>query len=548
MYRIFRNLQQLALTYATFFIKFIFISFMKKVLFIRPPRKKLAFFRGVFVFILMFSWIFSGWPQVGDFPQKLQEVRAGEIIAYKSAGAGTMTETNGASLAPVAPATVDAGDILIAHIVVLDSTSAPSTPSGWTLLFGPSGLGTGTPTGRAWAYGKIADGSEDGAVINFGSLASTIGRMGRIYSFSGYVSGAITDVVPVASFIENSSETDPIIEPVTTTISGAKAVSLVSQDDNNSHAGLGAVTGGTWVEAVADYVNASVGAQGGALQIQVGTPTADPGTITGGIVAGTNDEANTLSFEIRSNAPVVTTPFDDARQAIINGLDSAQSEGTGWDTVVKIGQNVAGVVRTSDTVVTIMLDAFASYDIVAQEMIAVTIPAMALLNGVAIIATPTFTIDIVAGLSTAIEVRAQNYTTAISTITFPEGAPETTVSQPYNDIDGVGSPQIFGGAGIAKPVVTLYNGGGTGLIIWYNITTFTNGIVSDEYYLINDKGAICADASAINNAAVFDTDTDTGTTIAAGAGNEKDLYLKTVLSLVAGKTGNSTLTILGETP
>ena len=150
------------------------------------------------------------------------------------------------------------------------------------------------------------------------------------------------------------------------------------------------------------------------------------------------------------------------------------------------------------------------------------------------------------GLSTAIEIRAQNYTTSVSSITFPEAASETTVSQPYNNIDGSGSPQTFGGAGVAKPLVTLYNSGASTLTIWYNITTFTNSVVSSEYYLINAKGAACANADAINNAVTFGADTSTGTTIAAGAGNEKDLYLKVVLSAVAGKTGTSTLTILGE--
>jgi len=151
----------------------------------------------------------------------------------------------------------------------------------------------------------------------------------------------------------------------------------------------------------------------------------------------------------------------------------------------------------------------------------------------------------VAGLSTAIEVRAQNYTSSVSTITFPSAAPGATVSAPYNDIDGSGSPQTFGGAGAAKPVVTLYNSGASTLTIWYNITTFTNGIVSNEYYLINSKEGACVDADAINNAVTFDTDTTTGTMIAAGAGNEKDFYLKIILSSVAAKTGNSTLTILG---
>lgn len=147
-------------------------------------------------------------------------------------------------------------------------------------------------------------------------------------------------------------------------------------------------------------------------------------------------------------------------------------------------------------------------------------------------------------LFTAIQIRAQDYSTAVSAITFPEGAPGATVSTPYNDADGSGSPQAFGTPG--TPVVTLFNGGSVTYTIWYNITTFTNNIVSSENYLINDKGAACTSADSITNAVTFGEDTTTTTTIAAGAGNEKDLYLKITLSDVAGKTGISTLTILGE--
>jgi hypothetical protein len=84
--------------------------------------------------------------------------------------------------------------------------------------------------------------------------------------------------------------------------------------------------------------------------------------------------------------------FDAQRANIIAGLDSAQSEATGWDAVVKALQGVAGVVRTSDTVVTITLDAQATYNITAQETITVTVPASALALGGAVVAAPTFTV------------------------------------------------------------------------------------------------------------------------------------------------------------
>ena len=89
--------------------------------------------------------------------------------------------------------------------------------------------------------------------------------------------------------------------------------------------------------------------------------------------------------------------FDAQRQNIIDGIDSAQSEANGWDAVVKATQGVAGVVRTSNTVVTITLDAFATYDITATETITATIPASALTGGVALVASPTFTVTAAAG-------------------------------------------------------------------------------------------------------------------------------------------------------
>jgi hypothetical protein len=95
--------------------------------------------------------------------------------------------------------------------------------------------------------------------------------------------------------------------------------------------------------------------------------------------------------------PAATTPFDDARAALITGLDSAQAEAAGWDAKVKPNIPVANVVRTSSTVCTVTLQAQADYDITAQETITATIPATMLTAALAIVATPTFTIDQTSG-------------------------------------------------------------------------------------------------------------------------------------------------------
>ena len=70
-----------------------------------------------------------------------------------------------------------------------------------------------------------------------------------------------------------------------------------------------------------------------------------------------------------------TTAFNAARQAMIDGMDSAEAEAAGWDAEVKANEVVGAVVRTSDTVVTITLTAAGSYVVTADENITVTIPA-----------------------------------------------------------------------------------------------------------------------------------------------------------------------------
>jgi len=150
----------------------------------------------------------------------------------------------------------------------------------------------------------------------------------------------------------------------------------------------------------------------------------------------------------------------------------------------------------------------------------------------------------------AIEIRAQDYATAVTTITFPESAPTTEVLDPSNDKP---EAQVLGAAGTAKPVITLVNTAAVPYNIWYNIATFANSVVSSENYVIIAKGGACVDAAAIDQSVSFDADTQaagTITTIAATEdgddADERDFYLKITLSALAGKSGASTLTILGE--
>lgn len=127
--------------------------------------------------------------------------------------------------------------------------------------------------------------------------------------------------------------------------------------------------------------------------------TAVPSATEAEIVAGGETIIITLTGDTWVTAGAT---FDGQRSNIIQGLDSAGAEATGWNNEVRDKQGVSGVVRTSDTVVTITLDAQAAYNITTTETITMTIPSTALTGGIAIVATPTFDVTAVAtgGLAT----------------------------------------------------------------------------------------------------------------------------------------------------
>lgn len=92
--------------------------------------------------------------------------------------------------------------------------------------------------------------------------------------------------------------------------------------------------------------------------------------------------------------------FNAQRQAIIDGLDSAQSETTGWNAEVRDKEVVGAVVRTSNTVVTITWTAAPTYDITADETITATVPAAALVtSAIDVVATPKFDVTFVEDVS-----------------------------------------------------------------------------------------------------------------------------------------------------
>ena len=153
-----------------------------------------------------------------------------------------------------------------------------------------------------------------------------------------------------------------------------------------------------------DFIGYALEAGGGGITV---TGTAIPTQTEADIVSG----GKTIILTLNGDAFVASgATFDAERQGIIDGLNSAQTETTGWNNEVRDLEVVSSVVRDSDTQVTITLTASAAYDITAAETITATIPASALVTGTSpIIATPTFEVTAVGGLFQVAWARNSNY-------------------------------------------------------------------------------------------------------------------------------------------
>ena len=170
------------------------------------------------------------------------------------------------------------------------------------------------------------------------------------------------------------------------------------------------------------------------------------------------------------------------------------------------------------------------------------------LGGTYVLAANTATQEASTATATTISVVGKVADTAITTITFPQGAPSATVSDPYNDVDTVSDPQVLNGT-TSEPVVRLKNGSAGTLNVTLEITTWNASdalVASEDYELVVTTDTTIAAVTGVLSADGAAASVDTGISIPTA--EYKALYLELVLGAVAAKSGNSTLTILGETP
>lgn len=249
-------------------------------------------------------------------------------IAYAAAGTGVSNSTT-AALDPRADSNANSTNILIMHVLYRGTSEAPTTPTGWILLDGPRNVGT-TVAGRSWVFGKIAEGVENSESNSLGTTSTAIEKAARIYRFSGRVNGTapvINRLIPAASFAYVAHATDPQGVSVTTTETGALAVALTMQTDNNVLEAISGMSGGTWTE---NTTYAPALTTGLCMDVQSCTPTNDPGTVSGGAETVQNDPSATVGFEIRTQ-PALTNiyarHFDGVDDVIHFGIGSCNLTG-----------------------------------------------------------------------------------------------------------------------------------------------------------------------------------------------------------------------------
>lgn len=208
-------------------------------------------------------------------------------MAYQAAGAGNVAAGGSGAIDLAFPTGITYGDILVAHVVAEDATTAGiTTPSGWTI----ANTQTNGSTFVSRLFWKIASGLESG-VESF-TVANSVGAWGRMYRLNRG-----SAIESAGGQLNTGSSTTMPCTDVTSTRLLAVALQAFYAKINTTIGNVTGESGGDYTEAVAEY--ATGGATSGILSLQVATLAA-AGSITGGSAtlgsAGTNRATHACVF------------------------------------------------------------------------------------------------------------------------------------------------------------------------------------------------------------------------------------------------------------
>ena len=200
--------------------------------------------------------------------------------------ATTAAVTNNASLTINAPAGLQAGDLMIANLVQVNSLTPPTAPTGWTLIDHENLNGV---TNRyASVFYKVAGSSEGSSYTFTVPTGGSVTAIGAIVAFSGVNSTTPFDVTP-GSIQVNASGNDTA--PGKTTVTANDAIVMLGQ------AAGSAPTWSNWTTTSPGALTAILNYQGTETSIGAawalkatagatgnGTATLSPGERNGGIL------------------------------------------------------------------------------------------------------------------------------------------------------------------------------------------------------------------------------------------------------------------------
>lgn len=248
--------------------------------------KKIAQF--IFILTISFGWIFSGWPQIFNFPNKVELVSASTTpyVGFFSPESSLSTAANvSLNLRQPDPRS---GDLMVAAIAIRPAASTVTTPSGWTALgswTGTDGGAEGADTGSVgfyWFY-KLATGSEGNTNVLFAEVGATSIWEGTIMQFR---SASGTYDLSSGGYSVNGDTTDWSGTPdgsVSLTEGDIVLIAAAQNGDSSNTSGWGLpVTGITAKSTVLEHSEWPT-AGGNDLEmaiaetmIRTGTNTADP--------------------------------------------------------------------------------------------------------------------------------------------------------------------------------------------------------------------------------------------------------------------------------
>lgn len=301
----------------------------------------------------------SGWtPGSARYAHVVVEDAATNLSSTLSIG--PLTTTAYASTATYANGTIPAGSI--GHYASGTSDSGSATH----LI--DSGL---VITDDIYNGLTLHNDTDTASVVINDSIAST----DRLEFTTGSVDFTSTDDYRITATISNGDVWH--CEGSATVSSGSTTVNWYIQS-GSTYTGIYQQTITGLSEADGEYTT-SLDANGVLILTAPDPATATPGgDVVGAVQTLITDTGATLTITLTNDTWIAagTGPIGTTAQsnAIVAGITSAQSEGTGWNAEVRDALDSSDLTRTSDTVATLTIPATAGYSITADEFITATIP------------------------------------------------------------------------------------------------------------------------------------------------------------------------------